>query len=79
MENHWFSVQAVACTEIISFLYAPSDLDTPELEIRSESASNRAYTEISSFRYTRSGRDPSGPEIRKDLDTDTLYGNQKRP
>ena len=25
--NPWFSVQAVACTEIISFPYTPSDLD----------------------------------------------------
>ncbi len=27
--NPWFSVQAVACTEIISFPYTPSDLDPP--------------------------------------------------
>ncbi len=27
--NHWFSVQAEACTEIISFPYSPSDLDPP--------------------------------------------------
>jgi hypothetical protein len=25
--KHWFSVQAVACTKIISFPYTPSDLD----------------------------------------------------
>ncbi len=27
--NPWFSVQAGACTEIISFPYTPSDLDPP--------------------------------------------------
>ncbi len=54
--NPWFSVQAVACTEIISFPYTPSDLDPSSSNFRliqAESPLNRACTENSPVPYTR--------------------------
>jgi len=54
--NPWFSVQAVACTEILSFPYTPSDLDPsgPRISLN--------YPQIAGIRKTVLFRTPAaGP------------------
>ena len=52
--NPWFSVQAVACTKIISFPYTPLRLRSLRSENQPESGPDRGYTENSSFPYKSS-------------------------
>ena len=51
--NHWFSVQARACTEIISFPYTPSDRDPPSSKFGLNQPQTAGIRKTVPFRTTR--------------------------
>ncbi len=54
--NPWFSVQAGACTEIISFPYTPSDFDPPSSKIGLNLPQIAGIRKRVPFRIARLGR-----------------------
>ncbi len=54
--KHWFSVQAVACMEIISFPYTPTDLDPAGPRISLNQGQTAGIRKRVPFRTARLGR-----------------------